>query len=165
MTNRYHATPYDIHASGFYFTTYEEFKSKAAEHRNALEEPVEEYEIQFIDGDNHTLFEAVGVNQANLEAWFDHWEDLGDSEQIQALALFEHGYSAEQVLEQYDEVSVFEGTVTEWAEEFIAGCYDLSTLPGNLAHYIDFEAFGRDCELEGSITTLVIHGTHYVLTL
>ena len=48
MTNIYHTTPYDISATGFYFSTYDEYAEKAASHRNEHGDPVEEYEIQFI---------------------------------------------------------------------------------------------------------------------
>ena len=53
MTNIYHATPYDVSAIGFYFKTYDEYVEKAASHRNAHGSPVEEYEIQFIDGTDY----------------------------------------------------------------------------------------------------------------
>ena len=76
MTNIYHATPYDISATGFYFSTYDEYIEKAAKHKNEYGDPVEEYEIQFIDGDNAALFKAVGVNQANLKDWFDRYESM-----------------------------------------------------------------------------------------
>ena len=43
---------------------------------------VEEFEIQFIDGDNAQLFEACGINQANLNRWFDDIEFLQDHEKV-----------------------------------------------------------------------------------
>ena len=47
-----HAQPYDISAQGFYFDTAEEYRQKAAKNRNDFGGIVEEYEIQFIDGDS-----------------------------------------------------------------------------------------------------------------
>ncbi|MBL4836859.1 MAG: hypothetical protein JKY34_04710 [Kordiimonadaceae bacterium] len=46
MTNQYHATPYDLSATGFYFSSYDEYTEKAAKHRNAYGDSVEEYETQ-----------------------------------------------------------------------------------------------------------------------
>ena len=47
-----HAQPYDLAANGFYFETAEEFTVKAKANRNDYGQEVEEYEIQFIDGDH-----------------------------------------------------------------------------------------------------------------
>ena len=78
------AQPYDITAHGFYFETKEEFDGKASTLPNAYGEPVEEFEIQFIDGEaiDAELAEAFGLNQANInefvdavETW-DHWQKL-----------------------------------------------------------------------------------------
>jgi hypothetical protein len=65
---QFRATPYDISATGFYFETAEEFAEKSASHKNEHEEPVEEYEIQFIDGESYeaAICEALGMNQANV---------------------------------------------------------------------------------------------------
>ena len=57
------AQPYDISARGFYFDTASEYSAKAAKLKNDYGQPVEEFEIQFIDGDglDAKLFEALGV--------------------------------------------------------------------------------------------------------
>ena len=47
-----HAQPYDLSATGFYFEAVEEFDAKAKANRNDYGQQVEEYEIQFIDGDD-----------------------------------------------------------------------------------------------------------------
>ncbi|APG62022.1 hypothetical protein LPB140_03415 [Sphingorhabdus lutea] len=113
MTNIYHATPYDISATGFYFSTYDEYAEKAAIHRNEHGDPVEEYEIQFIDGDNLRLFNAVGVNQANLQNWFDKFKDLDGDDAIKAIYLAEDlGYRLEDALDRLDDVHLFEGTAS-----------------------------------------------------
>ena len=76
MTHTYHATPYDISATGFYFTSLHDYQAKAATHRNDYGLPVEEYEIQYIDGDAAALFNALEVNQATLALWCDQFENL-----------------------------------------------------------------------------------------
>lgn len=87
MENLYHATPYDLSATGFYFKTYEDYTSQATTHRNEYGDEVEEYEIQFIDGGNCELFSVLSVNQANLKQWFDEFEDLDGEDLIKAIYL------------------------------------------------------------------------------
>lgn len=164
MTNQYHATPYDISATGFYFSDYEEYQEKAAKHKNEYGDPVEEYEIQFIDGDNSKLFEAIGVNQANLEQWFDDFEDLDDDDAIKVIYLTEHmGYSdPSQLLDKIEDVCLFKGTAEEYAEDYIEDTGMLNDMPENLRFYFDIEAFARDMVLGGDITEVEINGTDYV---
>lgn len=38
--------------------------------------------------------------------------------------------------------------MAEYAQEFIESCYNLNDM-GNLQHYIDYEKFGRDLEIDG----------------
>ena len=164
MTNTYHATPYDISASGFYFQTYEDYLEKSASHRNDYGDPVEEYEIQFIFGDNYRLFEAVGVNQANLKDWFDSFEELEDNDAIKAIYLAEDlGYAMDDILDRLDEVILFEGTALEYAEIYLEETGLLEQIPESLRYYFDTESFARDLMLNGDIASLEIDGTHYVV--
>ena len=164
MTNIYHATPYDISATGFYFSTYEEYAEKAASHRNEYGDPVEEYEIQFIDGDNSRLFKAVGVNQANLQTWFDKFEDLDGDDAIKAIYLAEDlGYRLEDALDRLDDVHLFEGTAIEYVESYIEDTGLLNEMPENLRYYFDTEAFARDLLLGGDIAELEVDRTQYIV--
>ncbi|MGB1096143.1 MAG: antirestriction protein ArdA, partial [Paracoccaceae bacterium] len=81
MTTLY-ANPYDISASGFYFETAEDYHAKAKALRNDYGEPVEEFEIEFIDGDeiDCALAKAWGLCQSNFASFFDACEDW-DEEQ------------------------------------------------------------------------------------
>jgi len=163
MTNIYHATPYDISATGFYFTDYDDYRAKAASHRNAYGDPVEEYEIQFIDGDNPRLFKALGVNQASLKEWFDEFEDMDETDAIKAISLIEDfGYEADTVLEHLDDLCLFEGTAVEYAEHYLEESGLLSQVPESLRYYIDTEAMARDMVLGGDITELRHDGQDYV---
>jgi hypothetical protein len=87
MTHIYHATPYDISATGFYFTSLEDYQAKAATHRNEYGQPVEEYMIQYIDGDAAPLFNALEVTQATLELWFAQFEELDGEDAVKAIYL------------------------------------------------------------------------------
>ncbi len=164
MTNQYHATPYDISATGFYFSTYEEYVKKAATHKNEYGDPVEEYEIQFIDGDNYQLFNALGVTQACLNQWFDDFEGLDDDDTNKATYLAEYsGYSdMNDILSNMEDVMLFEGTALEYAEEFIEDTGMLNDMPENLRYYFDTEAFARDMVLGGDISVVEVNGSTYV---
>ncbi|WP_262694705.1 antirestriction protein ArdA [Kordiimonas aquimaris] len=164
MTNKYHATPYDISAAGFYFSTYDEYLDKSAKHRNDYGDPVEEYEIQFIDGENCKLFEALSVNQANLKQWFDDFEDLGGDDLIKATYLANDvGYSIDDILDRLDDIILFEGTALEYSESYIEDTGLLNEIPENLRYYFDTESFARDLVLGGDICETEINGTNYII--
>lgn len=163
MTNIYHATPYDMSAMGFYFSSYEDYKTNAAAHRNANGHPVEEYEIQFIDGENYTLFEALSINQANLKQWFEDFESLDGEDLIKALYLANDLHcSIDEVLGHMDDVCLFEGSALEYAEQFIEDTGMLDEMPENLRFYFDTEAFARDLIIGGDITEIEVNGGKYI---
>ena len=168
MTNQYHATPYDISATGFYFSTYEDYVKKAASHKNEYGDPVEEYEIQFIDSElpwcNGALFTALGINQANLEQWFSDFEEMDMDDALKARCLAEYsGYSdLDDILSNLEDVMLFEGTPLEYAHEFIEDTGMLNEMPENLRYYFDTEAFARDMVMGGDITEVEMNGSNYV---
>lgn len=67
MTNSYYAQPYTIEASGFYFKSYDDYLKKSKSLTDRYSAPVEEFEIQFIDGGNMLshLFRHLGITQAD----------------------------------------------------------------------------------------------------
>ena len=66
MTTLLFAQPYDICANGFYFSSEKDYEAKANNLLNQYGQPVEEFEIQFIDGKNidAKLFNALGITRA-----------------------------------------------------------------------------------------------------
>ena len=163
MKNLYHATPYDMTAIGFYFRTYEEYLEKAKTHKNKYGDPVEEYEIQFLDGENYALFGALSVNQANLKQWFDEFEGLEGNELVSAIYLAEYlSYNMDDLKDSLDDVSLFEGTAKEYAYEYIDDTGLLNEMPENLRFYFDFDAFTRDMIMSGDITEVTINNTNYI---
>ncbi|MEP1933635.1 MAG: antirestriction protein ArdA, partial [Roseibium sp.] len=72
------AQPYDISAQGFYFSNFEDYQTKAASAVNSYGQRVEEFEIQFIDGEDIDceLAKAYGINQANLKSYFSAVDEL-----------------------------------------------------------------------------------------
>lgn len=68
MSITLHAQPYDITATGFYFSTAEEFDEKVSKLTNDFGDPVEEFEIQFIDGEqiDCELAKAIDLSQGTF---------------------------------------------------------------------------------------------------
>lgn len=165
MTNQYHATPYDISAIGFYFSTYEEYQEKAVNHHNQYGDPVEEYEIQFIDGDNYQLFKALEVNQANLSQWFDDFEELDNDDRTKAAYLAEYSGFRDMadILEHLEDVMLFEGTALEYTEQYIEDTGMLNEMPENLRYYFDTEAFARDLVVSGDINVVEFNNIKFVV--
>jgi hypothetical protein len=76
----FYAQPYDILACGFYFSDMEEYDTKYSQCRNSFGGQVEEFEIQFIDGESidAQLFEALGIHKGNISYFIDavdEWEE------------------------------------------------------------------------------------------
>ncbi|MFC3052293.1 antirestriction protein ArdA [Kordiimonas pumila] len=164
MTNVYHATPYDLHTIGFYFSTYDEYLEKSATHTNEFGQHIEEYEIQFIDGDNAALFKAIGVNQANLEQWFDDFEGMNPEDAVKAIYLIDYnGCVSDDILSQLEDVCLFEGSALEYTEQYIEDTGMLDEMPENLRYYFDTGAFARDLVISGDISEVEIGGTNYIV--
>lgn len=155
MTLLFYAQPYDISAEGFYFRSVEDWDKTLPDVKNQFGDQVEEFELQFIDGDmiDCELAKAWGVNQANFSAFFDA-ADAWDIEQKTRyiLAVGECGYSNEQVADDPDAVDldihhVF--PMRELAEQFVEeGLF--GDIPDRLQFYIDYDAIARDLAVDYS---------------
>ena len=153
------AQPYDIAARGFYFDSFDEYTRKSSALKNDYGQPVEEFEIQFIDGDNIDcdLANAWGILQGNISAFFDAIDDWDDHQKtVFIIAVGECGYSFDPASDHPDdfEVDIYElDSMKELAEQFVDdGLYGL--IPESLACYIDYEAMARDLSVEYSETTI-----------
>ena len=156
------AQPYNIGARGFYFSNLEDYERKVETLRDDCGNRVEEFELQFIDGDDAQLFEACAINQANLSVWFDDIMDRPDHEKTVLYFLTSViGYTLEQALDKLDEPSICEGRLESVAEDLFDEIYDI---PEHLAAYIDYEKFARDCELNGDLNEFEFAGTTYTCT-
>lgn len=158
MTIQLHAQPYDLAATGFYFEDYDDYIAKAAALRNSYGAPVEEFEIQFIDGDaiDCDLAQAIGINQANLKQFFealDDWDD--DDKTCVIIAVGECVYPFEDNTQPDDfEVDIYHlETMRDLAEESVEqGLY--GDIPAPLAYYIDYDAIARDLSMDYSQTSV-----------
>lgn len=149
----YFAQPYRIGAEGFYFTDLDDYTAKAASARDDQGFPIEEFEIQYIDGEDADLFNAIRVNQANLVDWFDILDELEGKPdgKIIACYLAQEGYCMEEVSTGWDDYSLYHGTAADYAEEFVKDCYQL---PEHIVGYIDYERLGHDLVLDGTLSEI-----------
>lgn len=153
------AQPYDISAMGFYFESAEEYAEKAKGLKNDYGDPVEEFEIQFIDGEwiDAALVAAVGLYQCDLEAFFDEIErwDETDKQIIIAAA----GECGCDFLWSETEPGAFEvdlyavTSLRDLAEMFVEeGLF--GDIPERLQYYIDFDAIARDLAVDYTETEI-----------
>lgn len=152
-----HAQPYDMDAAGFYFTDLADYEAKAAALRNRWGAPVEEFEIQFIDGptDAMHLFSAARVSQGYLPAYFAALGDWDDDDMLRATIAFAEnitGDTLETITPHLLDIEVYH--VDSWrelAEQFVDdGLF--GEIPDHLANYIDFDAMARDLQHDYSET-------------
>jgi len=156
MTTLY-AQPYDIDASGFYFTTGEEYDRQAAKNRNRYGQPVEEYELQFIDGEDidARLFKALNIGQCDFPQFLeacDKWDEHQKRQVI--IAVGECGYRFDLKSDSPDDldVDIYEmDSLKELAETFVdEGLF--GDIPERLRHYLDYDAIARDLGMDYSET-------------
>lgn len=153
------AQPYDVSATGFYFETAEEYKKNANALRNEYGDPVEEFEIQFIEGEfiDCDLAKAIGLNQANFARFFEIVDEWAEWEKRQViLAVGECGYQFDDGTEPDDfDVDIYDvNSMRELAEQFVEeGLY--GDIPENLRFYIDYDAIARDLAVDYSEAVIV----------
>lgn len=142
-----HATPYNLDAAGSYFESLEDYQTKAENHLDRYGNLVEEFEIQFINGDDAELFNACGIIQSNLNTWFDDIECMSESDKLNLHYLIAvAGYTLEQSMYKLDGPSIYDGNLLDAASELFDECY-LPSVPDNIKYYIDYGKFARDCSL------------------
>lgn len=155
-----HAQPYDISATGFYFSSMAEYDEKFAKCRNDFGDQVEEFEIQFIDGESIdcALFEALGINQGNIHHFIDavdEWEE--HEKQALIIAVGECGYDfniADNDLRIIENVDIYYiDSMRELAEQFVdEGLF--GDIPENIQSYLDYDAIARDLSMDYSETSI-----------
>ncbi|MCY0149343.1 antirestriction protein ArdA [Hoeflea sp. G2-23] len=156
---RFYAQPYDIMACGFFFESAEDYTAKRDTCRNAHGQVVEEFEIQFIDGDglDEQLFDALSANQATIIPFMDRletWEDWQKKDVI--VAVGECGYSFNFETDDPDDLDVdlyTEMTLSDLAYQFVdEGLF--GDIPASIANYIDYDAIARDLGMDYTEITI-----------
>lgn len=162
----YFAQPYDLAASGFYFDSLDEYAEKAAANTNSFGQPVEEYEIQLLEGDFPRLFRELSIDQGSLHTWFELIESLSETDMVKCLYLAaDLGMDASQVLDaDLSEVYLFQGSAIDYAYNCIEETGMLDQMPESLRMYFDYQAFARDLLIGGDIAEFSApDGTAYIV--
>ncbi len=164
MTTLY-AQPYDISATGFYFESAEDYRAKAATLRNSRGDLVEEFEIQFIDGEgiDAALFNALGVHQGDIAPYFEAVEDWSVDDKTRVIiAVGECGYGFDLDKDEPGRIDIdlYEcERLRDLAEQFVDdGLF--GEIPATIANYLDYDAIARDLGMDYAETTVA--GTRYV---
>lgn len=159
------AQPYDLNADGFYFESMEMFEEKAKSNCNSYGDPVEEYEIQFIDGEDleSDLAKVWGLNQANIAAFLDAVEEWEEGDILHyVIVVGECGYDHDQFVADPSgiDIDLYElDNMKELAEHFVEeGLF--GDIPECLSCYLDYDAIARDLSFDYSET--VIAGRSYI---
>lgn len=147
-----YAQPYDVTAEGFYFQSSDEYDHKVSGLRNGLDQPVEEFEIQVIDGRqaDMQLAEAIGVNQANFRQFLECVEDRDDHEKTaMIIAVGECGYAFDADTDPGNvDIEIYHvESLREPAEQFVdEGLF--GEVPEAFRFYINFDAIARDLAVD-----------------
>ncbi|WP_370335324.1 antirestriction protein ArdA [Parvularcula marina] len=149
MIRQYYAQPYDISAVGFYFVDFAEYESGVVKCRNEAGDPVEEYEIQFIDGESidAMLFEALSISQATIGpfiAALDDWDD--HQKTILIIAIGECGHHFDILKDDPDnfEIDLYEVESLRVLAEQLVDEGLFGEVPKAFQYYIDYDAIARD---------------------
>ncbi len=150
MSTQLYANPYDLNFTGFYFESVEKFQKQMKKAK------FEEVEIDYIDGDNPSLFEAAGINQGNISIWFQELEDIDDNDDtgIAIRYLRDTGLDLQDAIERADEVQIWHGSSEDYAAELIEECYDMGSIPDTIKYHIDYAGIANDMDLNSEITEI-----------
>lgn len=158
------ASPYNRDAAPFYFSTFEEYETKAENHTDCHGSPVEEYELIYCEGSDAELFEACGINQANLATWFDDIEDMDDDQKAALYFLTSvQGYNLDQAMDKVEDVMISKTDLVSAADELFEECY-AHNIPESIRYYFDIEKFARDIEINGDMTEFEFQGQTFTCT-
>ncbi|OXT01642.1 antirestriction protein ArdA [Notoacmeibacter marinus] len=152
-----YAQPYNIDAEGFFFRTESEYSLQAQHIRDRFGNYVEEFEIQFIDGEalDGELAGAMGLSQGNVARFFELADDWDEDQKIHfIIAVGEGGYPFDLDSDDPDalDIDIYEiESLLELAREFVdEGLF--GDIPDRLQCYLDFEAIARDLGIDYSMT-------------
>lgn len=160
-----YAHPYDLTAQGFLFNSPEQFDAQANMLRNDHGEPVEEFEIQFIDGEeiDVDLTHAFALNQGTFRQFFDVAENWSDDQKVRyIIAVGECGsaFDTETDDPNHLDVDLYEvESLKHLAYQFVGeGLF--GDIPENIQCYLDYDAIARDLGMDYSEIT--INGSNFV---
>lgn len=105
---------------------------------------ITDYECDYMDISEYANLEELNEIAAEVE-------DLADYEKDIVKALMNDGYSLEEALDLKDDCVFYSdcNDMTDVAYEYAEQTGLLDQIPEHLQTYFDFEAYGRDLDLEG----------------
>lgn len=149
-----YALPYNRSVEGFYFQTFDQYRQAADGLTDSFGQPVEEFEIQFIDGGqiDQELFEVWRVNQASISDYLSAVEDWPYEHKMTfVIAVGSCGYFAKDVAADPERIDLDIYRVDSLrilAEQFIdEGLF--GEIPERLQSYLDYDAVARDLRIDG----------------
>lgn len=154
-----YAQPYDISASGFYFESDEGYRANAAKLRNDYGQPVEEFEIQFIDGEriDAELFEALRIHQGSFGHFLEIVSEWDEDEKTKVIiAAREVGETFDLEAKRPDDIDMDLyrlDTVRDLAIQFVEEEL-FGEIPKAIENYIDYDAIARDLMMDYGQTTV-----------
>lgn len=160
-----YANPYDISAVGFFFEDAEEYEQKCAVCRNAFGFEVEEFEIDFIHGEDidFDLFKALDVHQGNFESYLDACDEWHDEAKRRVIiAVGECGTPFDLATDDPEslEIDIYEMESLRDLADFFLDEGLFGEIPIAIRHYIDLSRVARDLSVEYS--EIRIAGEGYV---
>jgi hypothetical protein len=161
---KFYANPYNPEAEGFYFETFEELADLSADWEDPLGCPVEEYTIEFIDGDSGDaeLFQALKVDENNIEEFIEFIDEAHNDEKAAMFFLADNlGLSLKEASEMLDEVMLYPGDAKEAGEELF---FETFEVPEGLKNYIDIDAFVNDMKCGGDFVEFRFAGRDWTCT-
>lgn len=164
---QFFANPYDTSATGFYFESFAEYEEKRDALRNSIGLPVEEFEIDVIDGTQEEvqLAAVMEINQGNLERCLEVLESSDDSEWPALFYLLDNRVvnDLDDALSKINDVCLYPGTLIDAATELFDECY-AHEIPESVRCYIDYESFARDCRIGGDMCEFKFGGNTFTCT-
>lgn len=125
------------------------------------------------EDDLKEALEDIGINEEYEEFFitdyeapfkigeYDNLDEINDkAKQYESLCLEYDSEAIDALLDEYytlDELENLEfyihynvDSMSDIAYEYVHECYDVDNMMGNLSNYFDYEALGRDMEIEGT---------------
>ena len=153
---KFYANPYSVDATGFYFETYKEYQEKVELVKSSFGNPVDEFEIQVIDGSKEEcdLVKAIRINQVNLEEVMEYIDASDEDEWPTMFFIMDNNICSnlEDAKHQARNYSVVQDSLLDAATELFDDCY-IGLIPKAsrqfIEQYIDYDRFANEQEAGG----------------
>lgn len=136
--------------------SHEDEEGNEIKYYDAVGNPYEEYFFSDFETDIKGLNIEEFSHIEDLNEFINQLEDLTDEEELVLSGLLtEGGYSVEEAIAiviYQQNYNVFYDcfNMADVAEQVVEQCGYLDEMPEHLRNYFDYEAFGRDLEIEGN---------------